>query len=115
MKYARQFMIISAVTCVGEVIRYAVALPVPDSIYGLLLMLILLRLKLIKLEQVKETGLFLVEIMPVMFIPAAVGILESWELLSGMLLPACAAVFVTTSLVMLATGKTTDFFIGRQE
>ena len=54
MKYMKQFGIILGVTCAGEIIKYFVPLPVPGSIYGLLLMLIFLMSGIIKLEQVKE-------------------------------------------------------------
>ena len=64
MKYLRQFGIILAVTCVGEIMKYFIPLPIPGSIYGLILMFVLLLAKVIKVEHVKETGEFLIEIMP---------------------------------------------------
>ena len=115
MKYLKQFGIIMGVTCIGEILKYFIPLPNPGSIYGLVLMLILLSTKVIKLEQVKETGEFLVEIMPVMFIPAGVGLLTSWGQLKSMLIPVCVITVVTTFLVMIVTGKVTDFVISKKE
>ena len=60
MKYIKQFGIILAVTFAGEVLKYMIPLPVPASIYGLLLLFLLLTFRLVKLEQVKEAGLFLI-------------------------------------------------------
>ncbi len=60
MKYLRQFGIILAVTCVGEIMKYFIPLPIPGSIYGLILMFVLLLTKVIKVEHVKETGEFLI-------------------------------------------------------
>ena len=57
-------------------------LPVPASIYGVLLMLLALCTRVIPLESVRETGRFLIEIMPLMFIPAAAGLIESWDKVS---------------------------------
>ena len=79
MKYLRQFGIILAVTCVGEIMKYFIPLPIPGSIYGLILMFVLLLTKVIKVEHVKETGEFLIEIMPLMFIPAGVGLISFME------------------------------------
>ncbi len=110
MKYMKQFAIILAVTCVGEVLKYFIPLPIPASIYGLVLMLILLMTRTVKLESVKETADFLVEIMPMMFIPAAVGLLVSWEQLQPMLLPVVVITLVSTVAVMAVTGKVTDLF-----
>ena len=117
MKYMRQFGIILGVTCVGEIIKYFVHLPIPGSIYGLVLMLVLLTTKVIKIEQVKEVGEFLIEIMPLMFIPAAVGLLTSWKQLQSILAPVVIITVVTTFVVMIVTGKVTDGLlqIGRKE
>lgn len=115
MKYLKQFGIILGVTCVGEGLKYFIPLPIPGSIYGLVLLLVLLVLKVIKLEQVKEAGEFLVEIMPVMFIPAAVGLVTSWNQIKGMLAPLCVIIPVSTILVMAATGKVTDFLLERKK
>ena len=42
MKFAREFAIIIAVSFLGEIIKEAIPLPIPASIYGLVLMLIFL-------------------------------------------------------------------------
>lgn len=105
MKYMKQFGIILGVTCAGEIIKYFVPLPVPGSIYGLLLMLIFLMSGIIKLEQVKETAEFLIEIMPLMFIPAGVGLLNSWGQLQRIVLPVSVITLVSTFVVMGVTGK----------
>ena len=78
MKYLKQFLIIILVSCIGEILNYYIPLPIPASIYGLVLMLLLLCLKIIPLGAVKDGAEFLINIMPVMFIPAAVGLLEAW-------------------------------------
>ena len=109
MKYMKQLGIIFAVTCVGEILKYLIPLPVPASIYGLVLMLILLISCRIKLEQVQDVADFLIEIMPMMFIPAAVGLLVSWKQLQSMLVPVIVITVVSTVVVMAVTGKVSDF------
>ena len=64
MRLMRQFGIIAAMTCIGELMHYFIPLPVPGSIYGLLLMLAALMTGIVKLEQVKETAEFLIDVMP---------------------------------------------------
>ena len=113
MKYLRQFGIILAVTCVGEIMKYFIPLPIPGSIYGLILMFVLLLAKVIKVEHVKETGEFLIEIMPLMFIPAGVGLITSWSQLQPFLVPLLTV--VSTFVVMIVTGKVTDFLISKKE
>ena len=115
MKYMRQFGIILGVTCAGELIKYFIPLPIPGSIYGLLLMFVLLFTKVIKVEQVKDVGEFLIEIMPLMFIPAGVGLMASWGELQGFLVPLLVITVATTFIVIFVTGKVTDFMMDRKE
>lgn len=115
MKYLKQFLIILSVCCVGELIKYFVPLPIPASIYGLVLMLILLLTKVVRLEQVKDAADFLIEIMPVMFIPSTVGLIASWDVLQPVLVPFCIITIITTFVVMITTGKITDTLVKRKE
>ena len=66
------------VSFAGEVLKLALPFPVPGSIYGMLLLFIALCTGVIRLEHVRETGLFLVEIMPILFVSAGVGLMDSW-------------------------------------
>ena len=99
------------VTCIGEILKYFIPLPIPGSIYGLVLMLILLSTKVIKLEQVKETGEFLVEIMPVMFIPSAVGLMGYWEAIKPILLAVVVITVAMNVLVFAVSGRVTQAVI----
>ena len=74
MKYIRQFFIILLFCFLGEFLKYLIPLPIPTSIYGLILMLTALLTGILKVDQVDETAVFLIDIMPVMFIPAGVGL-----------------------------------------
>ena len=108
MKYVRQFTIILVVSFIGELLNYLIPLPVPASIYGLVIMLISLLTGVIPLHAVRDTGRFLVEVMPLMFIPGAVGLLESWGVLRPIWAPVLAITVVTTVAVMAATGRITQ-------
>jgi holin-like protein len=111
MNYLKQFAIILFVSFLGELLHILIPLPIPASVYGLLLMLLALCLGILRLEQVKETAGFLIEIMPVMFIPAAVGLLESWSALQPMIVPVVVITILTTVIVMGVTGLVTQFLI----
>lgn len=111
MRFLKQFSIILFLSFLGEILHDLIPLPIPASVYGLLLMLISLQSHILKLDQVKEASEFLIEIMPVMFIPAGVGLLTSWDALRPVLLPIVAIVFVTTVFVMAVTGRVTQKMI----
>lgn len=108
MKYIKQFAIILAVSFIGEVLHEILPLPVPASIYGLVLMLAALKTGIIPLDSVRETGKFLIEIMPLMFIPAAVGLTESWDRISPILIPLLVITAVSTVTVMASAGRVTQ-------
>ena len=115
MRDLKQFTIILTISLLGEVLHYIIPLPVPASIYGLLLMLAALLTGVVKRDSVREAGAFLVEIMPVMFIPAAVGLLEAWGVLWPVWLPVAVITVVSTVLVMGVSGLVTQFVIRRDE
>ena len=105
MKFLRQFMIILLLSFLGEVLKMFIPLPIPASVYGLVLMLLCLVTGILKTSQVKEAAFFLIEIMPVMFIPAAAGLIDSWKVLQPLLLPILVITVEITVFVMVITGK----------
>lgn len=111
MKYLKQFFIIILISFTGEVLKEILPFPVPASIYGMLIMFIFLCTGIIKTEQVEAAGDFLIEVMPVMFIPAAAGLLDSWDTLKPVLVPVAVITVVSTVVVMLVSGHVTQFVI----
>ena len=111
MKYMKQFGVILAISLLGELLNHLIPLPVPASIYGLILMLAALCSGLLRVSDVKETAVFLIEIMPMMFIPAAVGLMDSWAQIKGICVPLIAVTLITTVVVMAVTGLVTQFII----
>ncbi|MGN0708600.1 MAG: CidA/LrgA family protein [Faecalibacterium sp.] len=108
MKYLFQFGRILAFCLVGEALHALLPLPVPASIYGLALLLAALLTGAVKLEQLREAALFLTGIFPLLFVPAAAGVMELVPEITGMLLPILLAVVPLTLLVMAAAGRATQ-------
>ena len=71
--------------------------------------------KIIRLDDVKDVADFLVEILPVMFIPSTVGLIASWDVLQPVIGPFCVITVLTTFIVMIFTGKITDILVQRKE
>ena len=99
MKYIRQLGIILLVSFLGELLHYLLPLPVPASIYGIVLLFAALETRLLKADAIRETSAFLLEIMPMLFVPAGVGLLEKWVF---------AAAGCTTQRVMRLRQKQED-------
>lgn len=111
MRYIRQFLIILFISFIGEMLNHYIPLPVPASIYGIVIMFICLLTGIIKVEHVKEVSGFLIEIMPLVFIPAAVGLINSWGLISDKWYMYVTVIIATTILVMAVSGLMTQFAI----
>lgn len=114
MKYLKQFFIILGISFAGEIFKLLIPLPIPASIYGMIILFIGLMTGIIKLDSVRETGKFLIEIMPVMFIPAGVGLMNSWSTLKAILGPVFLVTVVTNITVMLAAGWTSQIIIRKK-
>ncbi len=108
MKYLKQFGIIMVVSFLGEILNYVLPLPIPASIYGIILMFVCLETKIIKLDAVKDTAKFLIEIMPIMFIPAAAGVIDAWGIIKPDLIPYIVVLIVSTVVVMADSGRVTQ-------
>ena len=113
MKYLKQFGIILFISFLGEILHAVIPLPIPASIYGLVLMLSALMMHILPLSMVRNSGKFLIEIMPLMFIPAAVGLLDSWSVLRPILISVAVITVVTTVAVMAVSGTVTQMIIRR--
>ena len=108
MKYIFQFARLAAFCLAGELLHALLPLPVPASIYGLALMFLCLMLGIIKLSDVHDTACFLIEIMPIMFIPPAVGLMASWDIIQANLVAYLVIAAVTTIVVMAVSGLVTQ-------
>ena len=111
MKYLFQFLIIVAISFMGELLHYFIALPIPASIYGIILLFAALQLGWIKVRQIREVSTWLIAIMPALFIPSAVGLVKSWDILSQSLVKYSVITFVSTLVVMGLTGLATQYAI----
>ncbi|MGN1137589.1 MAG: CidA/LrgA family protein [Oscillospiraceae bacterium] len=111
MKYLKQFGIIITVSFIGEIMNAVLPLPIPAGIYGIVLLFILLETKLVPLSAVKETGNFLIDIMPVMLVPAAVELMDYWGIVKPQILKYIVATVVSTVVVMIVSGLVTQGII----
>lgn len=108
MRYVKEGAIIFGITLTGEALNHYLPLPVPSGVYGLFLLLILLCTGILKLSDVEAAGNFLLDIMPILFIPASVGLIKSYGDMQDIAIPLLAICFVSTAVVMAVTGKVAE-------
>ena len=113
MKYLLQFGIIMAVSFAGELFHDFLPLPVPASIYGILILFSLLRFKILHVAQIKETAMFLISIMAFLFLPAAVGLVVAWPIMKAAILQYIAANVLSLIACMAGTGFAAQLLLSR--
>ena len=111
MKYLKQLLIILGISFLGELLKYFLPLPIPASIYGMVILFALLLSGALPLSAVRETGNLLVAVMPVMFIPAGVGLMASWDILRPLLLPVGVITVAVLVIVMAVRGLTAQHIL----
>ena len=114
MRFIKQLLIILGVTFAGEALHFLLPLPVPASIYGLVLMLLCLCFKVFPLRAVEETGDFLIDLMPALFVPATVGVMAAWDVLQPVLLQVALITCLSLIIVMAVSGRVTQWALRRE-
>ena len=115
MKYLSQFLRITAFTLAGELLQRVMPLPVPASVWGLILLFAALCFGVVKLEQVKDAGSFLVSILPILFVSPAVGILENWGMIRSAVIPMFLLALLSTITTFAIAGRITQSLRKKEE
>ncbi len=111
MNYIFQLAIIFGISFLGELLNALLPLPVPASVYGLVILFLLLCTKIVKLEQVETVSEYLMAIMPLFFIEPTVGIMNSYGLVKGNILSLFIACFLAFAAVIAVTGLVSQSII----
>lgn len=108
MKYISQFLIILGFSLMGEALQRLLPMPIPASVYGLILLFLALCFGLVKLEQVKQTANFLSSLLPLLFVAPTVRIVEQWDLIQNQILPIFLVLAASTCLTFGICGRVTQ-------
>ncbi|MBR2131090.1 MAG: CidA/LrgA family protein [Oscillospiraceae bacterium] len=111
MKYIHQALIIAAITFFAELLKFILPFPFPASIYGLVTLFTLLKTGILKLSDVQDVGGLLLELMPLLLVPASVSFLTCLDTIQTMLLPVLISGLAGTTLVLFVTGHVTQWCI----
>ena len=110
MKFVKQFAIFVTICFIGEVLHKVIPLPVPASIYGLVLMFCALKFKIMPLQEVEVFSDFLLEIMPLLFIPSTVGLIVAWPIIQKHWLPILIITLLGTTFIFFCCRSCNSIF-----
>ncbi len=113
MQYIFQLLVILGASFLGEICNLLLPLPIPASVYGLILLFAALMMGVIKLENVEKVATFLIATMSIYFIAPGVSLMtviaDYVDSLVGIVVICC----VSTVLVMVVTGKVSQLIMDR--
>lgn len=101
-----QLGLIMAVCLAGERISDVLPIDVPGNICSMVLLLVFLVSGVIRMDSISDAADFLLDNMAVFFIPAAVAIMGSFDMLAGSILKLVLICLITTVLVFFVTSFT---------
>ena len=115
MKYIYQACYIFLFTLMGEALAHLIPFPIPDAMWGLLLMFIALCTKILKEEMIRESARWMVSVLPFLFVAPTVNLMDSVDMLLPNLLPVLVIIPVSSLITFLISGKTVQRFMIKEE
>ena len=107
MKIIKQMLWIFFFSSLGEVLAVAMRsiVAIPGSVMGMMLLFLALHFNILKMEQVETVGTWLTDNMSIFFVPAGVGLMTNFSVLSESWMPLLIVMIVTCGGMMLFVGK----------
>lgn len=115
MKYLHQILLIFLFSCLGELLRSLIPLPIPASIYGMVLLFLALSFGIVKLEQVKTAGNFLTSFFPVLFVAPVVSLIDCWDDIKAHILPILLVMILSSVVCFFVSGKLTQHLMKKRK
>ena len=109
MEIIKQLLLILGACFAGEVISALLPITFPSSVIAMILLFVLLLSGALKEANINKAGDFLLQNMSIFFLPSAIGILEHWGVISGVLVQFLLICLITTLITFAATAYTVMF------
>lgn len=115
MKFLRQILLIFLFSFLGELLRSLIPMPIPASIYGMVLLFIALSAKIVKLEDIKSAGGFLTSLFPLLFVAPVVSLMDCWADIAPKLVPILFILIFSALVCFFVAGRFTQRLMKRKE
>ncbi|MBP3906274.1 MAG: CidA/LrgA family protein [Peptostreptococcaceae bacterium] len=116
MKLLKQFSLILVILALGEYISSIISnfIVIPGSIIGIIILFLLLKIGIIKIDKVEDISNFLLDNMAIFFIPAGVSLIQSLDIISSNIIVLAITIIISTILVMSITAIVVEKMIKRK-
>ena len=114
MKVVKQFSIILSALFIGYFLERFFKIPMPANVLGMIILFLALYIKIIKLEDVKEVGDFIIKHLAIFYVVPSVGIMVYLDLLKTNFLVIIVPVLISIVLGFFVAGKVTEIMIKKE-
>lgn len=108
MKIIKELSIIMGVLYLSNVIKEVSNMPIPATVLGMVIMLILLLCNIVKPENIETVANFLLDNLTFLFVPGGVGLITSFGLIKGQVTKILIVAIITTAITVAVTGFTVN-------
>ena len=112
---AKQFGIIFGCLFLGELLALVPGMTIPGSIWGMLILTVLLNRKVVKADTIRPVCRFLIDNMAFFFIPPGVALMLYFDIIGKELLPITVATVSSIVIVLLVTGHLHQYLHNRSK
>ncbi len=115
MKQLYSITVLMTSLFVGSVIKNLLGLPIPETVYAMVILFLLLYTRVVKYDAIEKFAGVLLGTMAMYFIPPAVGLVNSYPLIADKIIPFIIISVVSTILTFMATGLTVKYLVVRKD
>lgn len=106
MKTLKQFSLILIILFIAQILQQRYSLPIPGTILGMMILLLLLITRIMKLERVEKVSNVLLEHLTLFFVPSVVGIMNLFDKVKDLWIYLFITLLTSTMVVIAVTGLT---------
>lgn len=117
MKILNQLFWILLFSLLGEIVSIIIStfIAIPASVIGMVLLFLALHYKWVDINKFNQVGSWLSDNMGIFFVPAGVGILANFDILSEIWWQLVIVLSLTTFLMMVFVGKLVQFIMDKSQ
>ena len=90
----------------GQILQQKYNLPVPRTVLGMIILLLLLMTRIIKIENIEKITKVLLDHLTLFFVPVGIGIMTMFDKVKDIWAPLLIIIFISTIVVIAVTGLT---------
>ncbi len=105
MKIVKEFGIIFLCLLLGNITKFFIDFPIPDTVYGMIFLFIALNIKIVKVNDVALVSQGLLDNMQLFLIPPSVAIVNVFGLIKADVFKFLAIILLSMFITMAVTGK----------